>query len=99
MNPSRKPPLEKTIVARIREVAESLGFVVIKMHGGPFMPTGIPDLLLIKHGRCCWIEVKRPGEEPTRIQQHRMRELARAGCSVAVARSANDARQFLGALL
>lgn len=98
MKPARRP-LEKTIVASIRDLAESLGWYVIKMHGGPFMPTGMPDLLLIRHGRVAWIEVKRPGEEPTKIQVHRMRELARAGCSVTVAHSANDARHFLGALM
>jgi hypothetical protein len=44
------------------------------------------------------MEVKRPGEEPTKIQEHRMRELIETGCPVAVVRSAGDAREFLTAI-
>jgi len=42
--------------------------------------------------------VKRPGEDPTRVQEHRMRELARVGCPVTVVRSVGDAREFLEAI-
>jgi hypothetical protein len=44
------------------------------------------------------MEAKRPGEDPTRIQLHRMRELAAAGCPVAVVRSVGDAKAFLEAI-
>lgn len=91
----KSQPLEKTIVAKIKSVAEGLGWWVTKMHGNAFMAKGLPDLLLIKGGRAAWIEVKRPGNDPTKIQLHRMRELATAGCPVAVACSAADARHFL----
>jgi hypothetical protein len=59
---------------------------------------GLPDVLVIKSGRAAWMEVKRPGEDPTRIQEHRMRELINAGCPTAVVRSVGDAREFLGAI-
>lgn len=91
----KSQPLEKTIVAKIKQLAEGLGWWVTKMHGNQFMAKGLPDLLLIKNGRAAWIEVKRPGNDPTRIQEHRMRELATAGCPVTVACSAADARHFL----
>jgi hypothetical protein len=54
--------------------------------------------LCIKAGRAVWLEAKRPGEEPTRIQEHRMRELIKVGCPVAVVRSAGDAKAFLESL-
>jgi hypothetical protein len=41
------------------------------------------------------MEAKRPGQVPTQIQEHRMRELAAAGCPVAVVRSAREAKEFL----
>jgi hypothetical protein len=41
------------------------------------------------------MEAKRPGESPTRIQEHRMRELSAAGCPVTVVTSAGDAIEFL----
>jgi hypothetical protein len=44
------------------------------------------------------MEAKRPGETPTRIQEHRMRELAGVGCPVTVVTSAGDAIEFLEAI-
>jgi hypothetical protein len=55
-------------------------------------------VLVIKAGRAAWMEVKRPGEDATRIQQHRIRELIRAGCPATVVRSVGDAREFLEAI-
>ena len=55
----------------------------------------MPDVLAIKEGRAAFLEVKRPGQEPTRIQRHRMRELEAAGAAVAVVTSAGEARAFL----
>lgn len=88
-------PLEKTIVAKVMAQAKSMGWWPAKMHGNAFMLAGLPDVLVIKGGRAAWMEVKRPGESPSRIQQHRMRELAAHGCPVAVVTSAAEARHFL----
>lgn len=95
---ARKAPLEKTIVAKGMAVAKSLGFYAIKMHGNQFSLAGLPDVLCLKDGRAYWIEFKRPGEEPTRIQEHRLRELIALGCPSAVCRSAGDVREFLEAV-
>lgn len=93
-----KPPLEKTIVARVMEQARGLGWWAMKNHGSAYSVKGLPDVLVVKGGRAAWMEVKRPGEHPTRIQEHRMRELANHGCPVAVVHSAADARHFLEAI-
>lgn len=76
-------------------VAKSLGWYTIKIHGGPYQLSGLPDVLAIKGGHAAWAEFKRPGNEPTRIQAHRLRELAMAGCSCAVVTSAGEYREFL----
>ena len=89
------PPLEKTIVAKVLAEAKRLGLLAIKNHGSSYSVKGLPDVLAIKDGMCAWMEVKRPGEEPTRIQEHVMRQLAGAGCPVTVVRSASEARRFL----
>ena len=60
---------------------------------------GVPDVLMVKDGRAFWLECKRPGEEPTKIQIHRMRELSGAGCPVAVVTSAAEAKSFLEGVL
>lgn len=78
--------------------AKRLGFFAIKIHGNQYQMAGIPDVLCLKAGRAYWIEFKRPGEEPTKLQNHRMRQLQEAGCPTTVARSAGDVREFLEAV-
>lgn len=72
-----------------------MGWWVVKIHGGPFQLSGLPDVLAIKGGHAAWAEFKRPGEEATKLQAHRLRELALAGCSCAVVHSAAEYRDFL----
>lgn len=91
----RSGPLERVIVAKVMATARQMGWWACKMHGSAFSTAGLPDVLCIKAGRAVWLEAKRPGEEPTKIQSHRMRELAAAGCPSAVVSSAADARIFL----
>lgn len=45
---------------------------------------GVPDLIAHKEGRTMYIEVKRPGQKPTDLQEHRMRELGKYGVTVFV---------------
>ena len=87
--------LEKTVVAKVVATARSLGWWTAKMHGNAFSVQGLPDVLAIKDGRVCWLECKTPGNRPTRIQEHRMRELTEYGCPVAVVTSGGEARAFL----
>lgn len=91
-------PLEKTIVNGVLKVARDLGWWAMKNHGSQFSVVGLPDVLAVKAGRAVWMEAKRPGQVPTKIQEHRMRELEAAGCPVAVVRSAAEAKDFLEAL-
>lgn len=95
---AKRIPLEKTIVRRVMDEARRAGWLCIKQHGSAFSLKGLPDILAIRGGRCVWMEAKRPGQEPTRIQLHVMRQLAAAGCPVAVVHSAADARHFLEAI-
>jgi len=78
--------------------AKTMGWWVMKTHGTTYSLRGIPDVLVIKEGKAAWMEVKRPGETPTKAQEHRMRELAKARCPVCVVCSAQDARHFLEAI-
>ena len=42
---------------------------------------GWPDItgVLPPHGKALWIEVKRPGQRPTKLQMYRLKRLKRAG--------------------
>jgi len=91
----RKKPLERTVVAKVLAAARSLGWFAFKIHGNAFQLAGLPDVLALKGGKAAWIEVKVEGNKPSKVQVHRMKELAAAGCAVTVAYSAAEARQFL----
>ena len=46
---------------------------------------GMPDrLVLLPHGRFCFVEVKAPGEKPRPLQAYRHRQLRRLGFKVYV---------------
>jgi Holliday junction resolvase len=87
--------MEKAIVAAVMAASRRLGWWCCKIHGNAYQLAGLPDVLAIKDGRAVWMECKQPGKEPTRIQNHRMRELIKAGCPCTTVRSAGDAVEFL----
>lgn len=87
--------MEKTIVASCLAAARAAGWWAMKNHGGAYSVAGLPDLLCIKNGRAVWAEVKRPGETPTRIQEHTLRKLAEAGCRVGVVTCVGQMRELL----
>ena len=94
----RKGPSESTITKKVMDQARSMGWWTMKTFGTAYTLRGIPDVLVVRNGLAAWMEVKRPGETPTKAQEHRMRELADAGCPVCVVYSAQDARHFLEAI-
>lgn len=91
----KAPPLEKTIVNRGMEIAESLGWIAVKVHGSAYGPRGFPDCQFFRDGVTKFIEYKRPGEEPTAIQLRWHKRLRDAGFAVAVIDEAKATRWFL----
>lgn len=88
--------LEKSIVASITKAATALGWMVIKIHGGPFQNKGIPDLLCLRSGYAVWLEVKQPGKKPTPIQKSMMERLMlEGGTPSAVVTSSSEAKDVL----
>lgn len=65
---------------------------VFKVHGGPLMMAGLPDLIGAYRGRAFAMEVKMPhGGDPSEIQAHVHVRMRRAGVRVGVPRSVADA--------
>lgn len=67
------------------------GAKVIKTHGGPFTPTGTPDLIGCVNGRAFVLEVKRPGQRPRRIQEYELEQWRKAGAIAGVVTSVEEA--------
>ena len=88
-------PKESTIVAKVIATAKAAGWLAGKLHTNAYGIAGMPDVMAIRNGHVAFLEVKRPGEEPTKVQTHRMRQHAEAGASVTWVTSAGEARAFL----
>lgn len=80
--------LEKTIQQKIKKELEKQGWVVLRPVS--ISKSGYPDLWAIKAGLLVFIEVKRPGEVPTPLQEQRHKELKEQGFNVIVAHSVNS---------
>lgn len=89
----RESTLVRQIVAALRATP---GVVVRKRHGSSWSVAGDPDLYGSFRGRHFEIEVKRRSGEVTELQQARLRDWARAGALVGVARSVGEALAVLG---
>ena len=89
-------PLESSITKSIVALAKSHGFWTFKIAGGPMQMSGVPDLLLVKHGKAVFLEVKQPGKHATEIQKHRIHEIKTIGGAIAeVVSSKTEAEEVL----
>lgn len=59
---------------------------------------GTPDIFVSVAGRVVILEVKRPGSEPTQLQQKRLLEWGASGAVVAVVRSEEDVEKILDSI-
>jgi hypothetical protein len=87
---------ESAIVAQIIAALRALpGCVVRKRHSTAWGVAGDPDLYGSIGGRHFEIEVKRPGEHTTPLQEARLAEWRASGALTGVARSAQEALAIL----
>lgn len=84
-------PLESSITKAIVSALKKRGGFVFKVHGGTMQTAGIPDILYFENGKPYALEVKRPGCKPTELQAHIQDELRKAGVTVAVVHSVDEA--------
>ncbi len=70
---------EASIVSTICANLKRRGIFHWKTTGSVFGKSGLPDLMVVIEGRLIALEVKRPGKAATRLQQHRMEQLRKAG--------------------
>ena len=86
--------VDKTI-AMLRTIP---GSFVRKNHGGYYQQAGIPDIYFTCEaisGHSVWIELKKPGQEPTKKQRHTLGVLTKAGCTAFWADNIRDVCETL----
>jgi hypothetical protein len=69
-----------------------------KRHGGPYSVLGDPDIYFCWKGQHYEVELKRPGEKPTKVQEARLREWGEAQACCAVISSLAEFRLWLDRL-
>ncbi len=83
---------ETVLQERIQAALNKLpGCWCFKVHGNQYQMAGVPDIIGCYHGRMFALEVKMPGEEPTPIQQARLRHINAAGGITATVYSVDEA--------
>lgn len=80
-------------LTKLRKEGHPLWFM--KTHGGGRTKRGNPDLDIVFYGFAVRIELKAPGEEPTKIQERRLAEIESAGGLVGVADSLREVKAIL----
>jgi hypothetical protein len=94
---ARSGPRESTLVRQIMAALRATpGVVVRKRHGSGWSVAGDPDLYGSFRGRHFELEVKCRDGVVIGVQQARLRDWARAGALVGIARSVGEALSVLG---
>ena len=89
---TKQPARESKVEKDIREYAQATGWWQAKFVAPG--KRGVPDRVFIKRGIVFWLEVKRPGEEPTVQQYLRMKEMKKYGAIVAWVDSVEKAKEW-----
>lgn len=85
---------EQAIQSKIKKRLTKSNWIVLKLTVVSF--SGFPDLICLKNpGIAAFIEVKRPGNEPTRLQRYWMDKLRDLGFDVRVACSMEDINDMI----
>lgn len=94
-----KAVLESKIQADIIKYLKGIpDLVVVKKDAGAYSKAGVSDLLISFRGHFIAMEVKRPGEKPTKLQEKFLRDVAGSGGLSTVVYSLDDAKEFIDRL-
>lgn len=69
----------------------------LKVHGGPYQKTGVPDIIGCYRGRFFAFEIKVPGGRTTPKQDHEVERIQEAGGAVSVVESLREIQKLIGA--
>lgn len=84
---------EDVVVRRITTRMEKLGAFVINVHGDIFSKRGLPDLIVIMEGTVTFLEVKRPGGKPSKMQLYIQNKIRRRGVESWIVSSLEEAER------
>lgn len=86
---------EATVANGVDRILNKRGAWTVNIHGAGIGRNGIPDRLACYHGRFLALELKAPGNKPTRLQQHELDQAANAGAIAATITHPDQVSQLL----
>ncbi|QFP95793.1 holliday junction resolvase [Gordonia phage CherryonLim] len=86
---------EARLSRKIMTALRNEGAFVFKVHGGPMMMAGLPDIVGVYLGRFIAVETKMPGNKPSDLQLVIHDRIRAAGGQVVVAHSVDEALEVL----
>ena len=89
---------EADLQRAIQRYLKSEGHFVFKVHGGPMMMPGLPDLIACVDGQFVGLEVKQPGGKPTLIQEAVLEKIRASHGVASVVCSVEDVEDVLRTL-
>jgi hypothetical protein len=91
---------EARLGSEIRRECIKRGAFAFKIHGGPTMMVGLPDLIMCYRGQFIGMEIKvpDPSSQPSVIQRRRIKEIRESGGRAFVVRSVASAMRILDAV-
>lgn len=88
---------ESKLSRKIIKELELRGIFAFKIHGGPMMVAGLPDIIVCMDGRFIGLETKNPdGGDPSPIQNFIHGKIRASGGEVYVVRSIAQALEAVG---
>lgn len=89
--------LENTLQRKIQKyLKDNLPDAVVwKNHGNQYSVIGLPDIMCVYKGKIICIEVKIPGNKPTKLQEVSLQKLSNAGAITGVAYSIEDVEKII----
>lgn len=98
---SSKEQTENTITTKAIKLLEEAfpDAFVMKMHGGSFQRSGIPDIYISIRSKSVWIEMKRPGADTTALQKAKLERLAKTGAFCGIAESPERAIEIVNEVI
>lgn len=83
---------ESKLSRKIMKELEHQGYFCFKVHGGPTMMAGLPDIIACVDGKFYGFETKLPeGKDPSPIQEFIHKKICKSGGKVFVSRSVQQA--------
>lgn len=95
--PTKPRKLESQVEGTLVRYAAKKGVLTFKFSSPSHR--GVPDRIFMCNGNVLFLEIKRPGERPTKLQEHTLRAIRQSGVAADWVDNEDDGKAFVDSLL